>query len=184
MLPALIFSIAETLIIFLIGLALDIDIKFIVIIMLTFMISRGLFGKVLHFKAWYRCLFWSVLVMLCLFVLLKVDLVISIMFAIFSALIMTGRANITDIYLWNNNGEPSKYADVVEFIKYHPLDDSLIEFENKLKSMDSIEYLVYKYRFKDGKTFTEIGELLDLDGPRIVEKLDKVAFAMRIYCKF
>ena len=183
LLPTLIFNIAETIIIFLVGVALQLDIKLVFLIMLTFMIGRGFFGKALHFKTWYRCLIWSTLIMLSLFVLLKVDLVISIMFAIFSAFIMTGKSNIGDMYLWNNNGEPSKYADIVEFIKYHPFDDKLMEFENKLKSMDSVEYLVYKYRFKDGKTFNEISELLDMENPRIVEKLDKVAFAIRIYCR-
>lgn len=183
LLPTLIFNIAETLIIFLTGVMLSLDIRHVILIMLTFMISRGLFGKALHFKTWYRCLIWSTLIMLSLFVLLKVDLIISILFAIFSAFIMTGKSNIKDMYMWNNCGEPSKYADIVEFIKYHSFDDDLIEFENKLKSMDTVEYLVYKYRFKDGKTFSEISELLDLDNPRIVEKLDKVAFAIRIYCK-
>ena len=121
--------------------------------------------------------------MLTLFVLLKVDLVISIVFAIFAAFIMTGKSNIQDMYLWNNSGEPSKYADIIEFIKYNQFDDKLIEFEKKLKDMDSVEYLVYKYRFKDNKTFAEISELLDIENPRIVEKLDKVAFAIRIYCR-
>lgn len=183
LLPTLIFNIAETLIIFLTGVMLSLDIRHVILIMLTFMISRGLFGKALHFKTWYRCLIWSTLIMLSLFVLLKVDLIISILFAIFSAFIMTGKSNIKDMCMWNNCGEPSKYADIVEFIKYHSFDDDLIEFENKLKSMDTVEYLVYKYRFKEGKTFSEISELLDLDNPRIVEKLDKVAFAIRIYCK-
>lgn len=182
-LPSLIFNMAETIVIFLCGICLNLEIRYIVSIMLVFMISRGFFGKALHFKTWYRCLIWSTLIMLSLFVLLKVDLVISILFAIFSAFIMTGKSNIGDMYMWNNHGEPSKYADIVEFIKYHPLDDDLIAFENKLKAMDSIEYLVYKYRFKEGKTFNEISELLDMDNPRIVEKLDKVAFAIRIYCK-
>ena len=121
--------------------------------------------------------------MLSLFILLKVDLVISILFAIFAAFIMTGKSNIADMYLWNNNGEPSKYADIVDFIKYNAYDDKLIEFEKKLKDMDSLEYLIYKYRFKDHKTFSEISELLDIDNPRIVEKLDKVAFAIRLYCR-
>lgn len=183
LLPTIIFNIAETIIIFLIGILLDLDVKYITIIMLTFMISRGLFGKTLHFKTWYRCLIWSTLIMLSLFVLFKVDLVISIMFAIFSAFIMTGKSNISDMYLWNNHNEPSKYIDIMEFIKYNEFDDRLVEFENKLKTMKSVEYLVYKYRFKDGKTFNEISELLDMDGPRIVEKLDKVAFAIRIYCR-
>ena len=52
----LIFNIVETLIIFLFGLALNLNVSYIIMIMLTFMISRGCFGKALHFKTWYRCL--------------------------------------------------------------------------------------------------------------------------------
>lgn len=182
-LPTIIFNIVETILIFLVGKLLALPTSYIIMVMLTFMISRGMFGQALHFKTWYRCLVWSLLILLSLFVLLKVDLIISIMFAIFSAFIMTGKSNIKDMYLWNNGGEPSKYADIVEFIKYNPMDTRLIEFETKLKDMDSVEYLVYKYRFKEGKTFSEISELLDIDTPRIAEKLDKVAFAIRLYCR-
>lgn len=181
-LSTLIFNIAETALILLVGLLLKLPFEHILIIMFTFMISRGFFGEALHFKTWYRCLIWSLLIMLSLFLLLKVDLVVSILFAIFSAFIMTSKSNVKDMYLWNNHNEPSKYQDIIDFIKYNPLDDKLISFEKKLKDIDSVEYLVYKYRFKDSKTFKEISELLDMDGPRIVEKLDKIAFAIRLYC--
>ena len=183
LIPTLIFNLTETAIIFLSGIALKLDMKYVIILMLTFMISRCFFGKPLHFKTWYRCLIWSTLIMLSIFVLLKVDLVISILFAIFSAFIMTGKSNIKDMYLWNNNGEPSKYQDITDFIKYHPFDKNLLEFESKLKDVEPLEYLIYKYRFKDDKTFSEISDLLNgMEGPRIVEKLDKVALAIRIYC--
>lgn len=182
-LPSLIFNIAETLIIFLVGTLLNVPITFIILIMLTFMITRGFFGKTLHFKTWYRCLIWSTLLMLSLFVLLHVDLVISIMFAIFAAFIMTGRSNINDLYLWKNNGEPSKYQDVIEYIKYNELDTKLLEFEDKIKARNNLDYLVYKYRLKEGRTFTEISELLDdMEPPRIAEKLDRITFALRLYC--
>lgn len=181
-LPSLIFNIGETVVIFLMGKALDLPISYILMVMLTFMISRGFFGRALHFKTWYRCLVWSALIMLSLFVLLGIDLKISIVFAVFSAFIMTGRSNINDMYLWNNNGETSKYQDIKDFIKYNEFDDKLIEFETKLKDRDNLEYLIYKYRFKENRTFSEISELLDLDSPRIVEHLDRVAFALRLYC--
>ena len=181
-LKSLIFNVAETLLICLIGKALDLPIAHIILVLLTFMISRGCFGKTLHFKTWYRCLVWSTLVMLSLFLFLKIDLTLSVIFAIFSAFIMTGKSNINDLYLWNNNNEPSKYQDVMEYIKYNEFDDTLLEFEKKLKERNP-EYLIYKYRFKENKTFAEISELLDMDTPRIVEYLDKIAFAIRIYCK-
>lgn len=180
---SIIFNIAETIIIFLIGVLLNLPIKYTILIMLTFMISRGFFGKALHFKTWYRCLIWSSLIMLSLFVLFKVDLVVSIMFAIFNALIMTGKSNLNNMYLWNNHGEPSKYQDIIDYIKYNEFDDRLIEFENKLKDKNSLEYLIYKYRLKEGKTFSEISDLLDMDGPRIIEHLERVALAIRIYCR-
>lgn len=180
--PSLIFNIAETVIIVLVGVLLKLPINYIVLVMLSFMITRGFFGKPLHFKTWYRCLVWSVLVMLSLFVLLKVDLVVSITFAIFAAFIMTGRSNIMDMYLWKNSNEPSKYQDIIEFVKYNELNDKLLEFEHKIKERNNLEYLIYKYKFKDGKTFSEMSELLDMDNPRIVEHLDKLAFAIRLYC--
>lgn len=177
----LIFNFAETMIIILIGSLLKLPINYILIIMLSFMISRGFFGNPLHFKDWYKCLVWSALILLSLFVILKVDLVISILFTIFSALIMTGKSNIKDMYLWNN--DKSKYEDIEQYIKYHDFDDDLIEFEEKLKKKDKFLYLLYKYRFKESKSFSEISELLDIPTNRITNELDKIALSIRIYCK-
>ena len=60
----LIFNIAETILIFLVGRMLRLEINNIIIVMLCFMVSRGFFGKTLHFKTWYRCLIWSLLILL------------------------------------------------------------------------------------------------------------------------
>lgn len=176
----IIFNIAETALIFLVGMLLKLEIRDIILVMLCFMVSRGFFGKSLHFKTWYRCLVWSLLILLSLFLILKVDLVISILFTIFSAFIMTGRSNINDMYLWK--GTSTKYADIEEYIKYNSMNNALLEFEKKLKEQDGLLFLLYKYRFKDNLTFSEISERLDMDNPRIVEKLDKIAFSLRIYC--
>ena len=117
-LSSLIFNIVETILIFLIGKLLNLPINFILIVMLTFMISRACFGNSMHFKTWYRCLVWSLMIMLTLFLILKVDIIVSVLFAIFSAFIMTGRSNINDMYLWRPLNE-SKYKDIEEFVKYN-----------------------------------------------------------------
>jgi hypothetical protein len=180
---SLIFNIAETILIFLVGKLLNLPANYIIIIMLCFMISRGFFGKALHFKTWYRCLIWSCLILLSLFLILKVDLVISILFTIFSAFIMTGKSNINDMYLWKNTSEPSKYADIEEYVKYNEFNTSLIEFEENLKRRDNLLFLIYKYRFKDKLTFKEISDKLEgMENPRIVEKLNQIALAIRIHC--
>lgn len=97
---AIIFNIAETVLIFLIGLTLGLNIINILFLMLVFMISRGCFGATLHFKEWYKCVVWSSLILFSMFTILKVSLPISIAFAVFGAFIMTGRANMNDMYLW------------------------------------------------------------------------------------
>jgi len=179
---SLIFNIAETLLILLIGRLLNLPINFVLTIMLTFMLSRACFGEAMHFKTWYRCLVWSLLIMLSLFVVLKVDLVVSILFAIFSAFIMTGKGNIDDMYLWKNANE-SKYKDIQEYVKYNSTNSKLLDFEENLKRRDDLLYLIYKYRFRDNLTFSQISEKLDgMENVRIVEKLDQIALAIRVSC--
>ena len=179
---SLIFNIVETILIVLIGKLLDLPIKFIISIMITFLISRACFGQTLHFKTWYRCLVYSLTIMLSLFLILKVDLVLSIIFTIFSGLIMTGKANINDMYLWKPKSE-SKYNDIQEFVDYNLTNTKLIEFEENLKRADDMLCLIYKSKFKEHLTFSQISEKLNnMENVRIVEKLDQIALAIRIHC--
>ena len=181
-LKSLVFNIVETILIFLIGKLLNLPINFVIMIMLTFVLSRMCFGKTMHFKTWYRCLICSLTIMLSLFLILKVDLVISILFTIFSALIMTGRANINDMYLWKPKDE-SKYKDIEEYVKYNLTNSKLIEFEENLKKADDVLFLIYKDKFKKEMSLNKISEELEgMDTARIVEKLDQIALAIRIHC--
>ena len=119
--------------------------------------------------------------MLSLFLILKVDLTVSILFAIFAAFIMTKKSNIEDMYLWKPPSE-SKYKDIEEYIKYNFTNPKLMDFEDNLKRRDDLLFLIYKYRFKDNLSFNEINERLDMSNPRIVEKWDQIALAIRISC--
>lgn len=164
----LIFNIAETILIFLIGKLLGLETNSIIIVMLCFMISRGVFGKALHFKTWYRCLVWSLLILLSLFLILKVDLVVSILFTIFSAFIMTGKSNIKDMYLWGGN---KLNAEVYNWVKYNQDNKMLLEYEKKLKETDKRKYYIFVYRFKEFKSYKDIAELMELDEQRISDEI-------------
>ena len=179
----LFFNICETIVIFLLGKLIGADTKSMLLVMLSFFICRNICGKPKHFKKWYKCLVWSTLILLSLFVLLKIDLKISILFTILAAVILSGKGDISNLYLWKNKGEPSKYQDIVEYIKYHPVDNDLMDFEEALGKQDRLLYMVYKYRFRDNLTFKEIEEKLDISDKRITEMLDRVALAIRIALK-
>ena len=167
-LPTLIFNIVETLIIFMCGIALNLEIKYVLVIMLTFMISRGFFGKALHFKTWYRCLIWSTFIMLSLFVLLKVDLILSILFAIFSAFIMTGKSNIKDMYMWT--GKVSKYDALKDFVAISPNHPILLEHEEYWRRNYPIRYEIFKMYFRENKTYQEIADIKGFDDNTITKK--------------
>ena len=164
----LIFNIAETILIFLVGRMLGLEINNIIIVMLCFMISRGFFGKSLHFKAWYRCLVWSLLILLSLFLILKIDLKISILFTIFSAFIMTGRSNIKDMFLWS--GKASKYDALKDLIAISPNNSIILEHEEYWRKNYPIRYDIFKLYFRENKTYQEIAEIKSFDDNTITKR--------------
>lgn len=178
-LPSIIFNIAETLVIFLAGKLLGLKLEIMLIIFGIFVVIRISLGGAMHYKSPYKCAIWSLLVFFSLFVLTNVGLGVSIIMSIFCAFILTTKGNIDDAFMWK--GKNTKYYDIEEYIKYNSMETKLIEYENKLKDKDNLTYLIYKYRFIDKMTFAEISERLDLENPRIVEKLEQIAFSFRIF---
>ena len=172
-LPSIIFNIAEILVIFLAGKLLGLKLEIMLIIFGTFVTIRISIGGALHYKSPYKCAIWSLLVFLSLFVLTDVGIIVSLIMTIFCAYILTTKGNIQDGLMWK--GRETKYSDIEEYIKYNSMETKLIEYEEKLKSRDNLTYLIYKYRFKDKMTFSQISEPLDLENPRIVEKLEQIA---------
>jgi len=178
-LPSIIFNLAEVGVIILAGKLLQLKLEVMLIIMSTFVMIRISIGGAMHYKSPYKCAIWSLLVFLSLFVLTNVGFGVSIIMAIFCAFILTTRGDINDTFMWK--GKDTKYADIEEYIKYNSMETKLIEYEEKLKNQDNLTFLIYKYRFKDKMTFSQISERLELENPRIVEKLNEIAFSFRIY---
>ena len=164
----LIFNIAETILIFLVGRMLGLETNNIIIVMLCFMISRGCLGQSLHFKTFYRCLVWSLLILLSLFLILKIDLKISILFTIFSAFIMTGRSNIKDMYLQSR--KTSKYNALKDFISVSPNNSIILEHEEYWRKNYPIRYDIFRLYFRENKTYQEIAEIKGFDDNTITKR--------------
>lgn len=178
---SLVFNILETILIFMIGRILEVPSGTIIIIMLIFFVLRLVYGNPKHYNKWYRCCIWSCLVFTSLYLLSNIDLLAIILFTAFTALITSGKADISDIYLWKGNA--SKYEDVAEFIKYNRGTPILNEFEESLEKQDKLKYMIYKYRFLEGLSFSEISDRLDIPSQRIIEELNAIALSARMYCK-
>lgn len=179
MVNAAIFNIVEIICVILIGFSFKISINNLIVIIFLFPICRFIFKKPMHYRSPYLCFIITLALFSTLFMLLKIDLLVAIILTVFSGYILTDNANIFDVFMWS--GKKTQYQDIIDYIKYNPLNEKLKEFENKLKDQDNLSYLIYKYRFKDLLTFQQISEKLDIETNRITELQDKVAFTFRIF---
>lgn len=162
----LLFNLIEMLCILLLGKLLKIPYSYSLIIMFTFITMRMTLGKALHYKSPYKCFVMTLAIFLSLFVAFKVNIYLSIVISIFDGYLLTGKANIEDMFMWT--GKVSKYQDIIDFVKYNP--DKMKDFEDRLQKQDNLDYLIYKYRFKENLSFNKITDLLDIDSPRIYVK--------------
>lgn len=183
-LPSLIFNVVETLILITFAYLLKIGITNTFIIFFVFQISRFHFKMPKHYKDWQKCLIWTMLIFTSLFVVARVDIIVGVLNTIFAAYILSGRADVNEMYMWNPTKE-SKYKPLEDYIKYNRLCDGrkLIEIENQIKEDNPELYIFYKRRFIEGKTFKEISEEFEIDNPRIVEKLDKIYLILKYALK-
>ena len=165
---SLIFNVAETILIILLGLWLNVPINYIVILILAFAICRIYLGDAIHFKSWYRCLIWSSLILCSLFVIFKVDLIISIVFAIFGGFVLTGRANLKDMYLWT--GKVSKYDALKNFIAISPNHPILLEHEEYWRKNYPMRYEIFQLYFRENQTYEYIAKLKGFDDNTITKR--------------
>ena len=182
-LPSIIFNIIEILVIFLVGISLNVSIKDILLIFIIFAVVRIQIGGALHYKSPIKCAIWSILIFISLFVISKIGYHIALPIIIFCAYILTTKGNISDIFLWK---QESNYMDIDEFIKYAIDDkrkDKLKDFEIRLKSEEPQLYDIYRLRFIEGFKHYQIQKMLPISGSRLTEKLNRIATSFRIFCK-
>lgn len=176
---SIIFNLVETLLLIGAAYLLKISVRDTILIFLTFQIARAYFKFPKHYKAWQQCMIWTLIIFASLFCIARVDIVVGIMCAVFTAYILSGKSDIKNIYMWKKT---SAHQDIMDYVKYnYYTDDAIREFERKLQDRGSaLDYKIWEYRFKNGKSFEEISELLDLDSARIAEIQNSVALSFRL----
>lgn len=168
MLPSIILNIIEFLIVILIGKLLGLDIGKIMILILLFAVVRMQIKGAIHYKDWRRCLIMTSLFFLSLFIVERVDFLLALLITIFEALILTEKGNINDIFMWGGN---SLNNTVFAWVKFNQDNDKLIKYEERLKESDKQKYFIFKYRFREFKSYNQIANLMDMDAQRISEEI-------------
>ena len=175
-LPSIIFNVAESLIIALVGTLIGLKINVIIIVTVLFAIIRMSFGSAMHYKDWYKCLVWSTLVFLSLFVIAKADLVICIIMTVFCAYILTTRGDINDAFMWKGND--SKYEALRDFIAMSPNNAILLEHEEYWRKNYLMRYKILQSFYRERKSHNKIMEEEGLPDNSIIKSECKTIYAI------
>lgn len=167
-LPSVIFNLAEILIVILIGELLVLSFPKILTLILLFSITRIYLKQALHYKDWRLCLLMTTAFFLSLFVVAKCNFLVALLLTTFEALILTGKGNINDMFMWGGN---SLNTEVFNWVKFNQDNEKLIKYENDLKETDRQKYFIFKYRFREFKSYSQIAKIMDMDAQRISDEI-------------
>lgn len=167
-LPSIIFNVIESLVIILIGVLLGLEIIDIMIVILLFASIRMATQSAIHYKSWKLCLLWSTLQMFSLFLVYKTGMTVSVIVIIFAGIVLSGKGDISDIFMWGGNDLNNA---VFHWVKFNQDNEKLKKYEVQLKETDKQKYYIFKYRFREFKSFSQIANLMDMDTQRISEEI-------------
>lgn len=190
-LPSYLFSIAETLVIFLVGILLGINYKEIIFIILTFAITKLSMVKLkiaksMHYKHIHECVIWSLLVLLSLFASSEASLLIAIAMSMLTAITVSTKADtnntnnlpdtnnlnnkisINDLYMWS--GKSSKYDALKDLISLSPNNSMIIEHEEYWRKNYPMRYKIFKLYFRENNSYDDIRKLENLPDNTIIKK--------------
>ncbi len=189
--PSIIFNLLETFLILLVGWMLNLNSKDIILIVVLFVSGRTFLKGAMHYKSWKKCLIWTLLLMTSLFILVKIDIYIAIYMTLFSAYIVTERANVKDGYMYYKDvRREGKYREMERFVEDNINSQEVKKFEDKLRKINTIYkdrykkdfYCVYELKFKEGKSFEEIKQRTNIsDNHELTKILDIIFITFNMY---
>lgn len=167
-LPSIIFNVAEFLVVILIGELLGLSLSKLMILLLLFAIIRTSLKDAIHYKDWKKCFLMTTLFFTSLFIVAKVDFLLAFLMAIFEAIILTKHGDINDVFMWGGN---KLNQDVYDWVRFNPNNQKLLKYEQDLKEYDTQKYIIFEYRFREFKSYSQISKLMDIDVQRISDEI-------------
>ena len=71
---------------------------------------------------------------------------------------------------FGRKSENGRYADLFRLIKFDPTNKEICKYEDRLKETDMFTYYIFKYIFRDGLTWDETMDKLDINDRKDLDK--------------
>lgn len=173
-LPKILFNIFELIVIFGAGILFKLNIEYILAIFISFVFNKIIYGETLHYKEWYLCIIWTLLLFCSYYLLAKIDIKIALI-ATISFVFFSKKSNIKDLnnlFFWGGNLLNNQ---VFDWVKFNQTNNKLLKYEDNLRENDKQKFYIFKYRFREFKSYKEISELMDMDIQRISDEIKAIS---------
>ena len=173
---SVLFNLGETAFIFLSGWWLLSSWEHAAIVMGSFLATKLILGKGLHYKNWKLCMIWSYIVFLSLFFVAKVNFPIALTLSVFCSIILTQHANIDEMYQFAWSKE-RKHQEILDYVRRNDSNNPvIIELEKLINAhTDNGVKIVYKFIWLENQPFKVVQEMLDCDSYTVSRLSDVVA---------
>lgn len=158
-----------------------------IVLTVIYLFSRSKFEEPIHAYGLNICYVCTMLFYLLLFIALKlcnmlvhdyasfIIVVSLVLLATFSTSTLPNKKEEVGKLFFGRKAENGKYADLFRLIKFEPHNKELLRYEDRLKETDLYRYYIFKYIFRDGLTWDETMDKLDIYERK---ELDKEIYAI------
>ena len=158
-----------------------------IVLTVIYLFSRSKFEEPIHAYGLNICYVCTMLFYLLLFIALKlcnilvhdyasfIIVVSLVLLATFSTSALPNKKEEVGKLFFGRKAENGKYADLFRLIKFEPHNKELLRYEDRLKETDLYRYYIFKYIFRDGLTWDETMDRLDIYERK---ELDKEIYAI------
>lgn len=152
-----------------------------------YLFVRSKFEEPIHANGLNICFLLTILFYILLFLIIKLtfyllgyefELILGSLMCImgcYATSTLPNKINIKGKVFFGRKSDNGRYADLFKLIKFDPMNKELCKYEDRLKETDTFTYYVFKYIFRDGKTWDETMDLLDIYERK---ELDKEIYAI------
>ena len=158
-------------------------------IMLTiiYLFSRSKFEEPIHAYGLNICYVCTMTFYALLFITIKlcniligeyialIIIICLVLLATFSTSTLPNKKEEIGKLFFGRKSENGRYADLFRLIKFEPHNQELLKYEDRLKEIDLYRYYIFKYIFRDGLTWDETMDKLDIYERK---ELDKEIYAI------
>ena len=184
----IVYSIFTAIIIFTIGMLFGLKYYNILSIMIIFMVIRSS-TESYHYESRIKCFIFTILIYTILFLVAKLDFIISVAMTIVASYMLTDKADLNNTFQHFNSKNEKKYREMTKYIQNNKRRE-LREFENVLKTLNISYseryrydfYEVYNLYFLEEKSFKDIKQITGIrDNHGVTRALDVIFMIFNTY---